>query len=309
LGTKAKPASKPPFRKRFEAWWQGRDPITGAAGSKHDKLRVVASNEKPGLAPPDRLSAVQVLWGEGFCMPGGPEFVVDMAKPLRLTSKLSMLDVGAGIGGPDREIAKAFGVWITGYETNRDFVAAGVALAKKAGLEKKATLAPFEPDVVELPERKYDRVLSRELLSTLNDKQPLLQKMLTTLRAQGEMLLTDFVVGPAPDAAKKIKAWLEREPAPRFIWSPKAMVEALKVCGLEVPIADDMTDAYLGQIAERLRALEKAVRTDRTVALSEHLMRETATWLERADMLHTKALRMYRFHALKANAPKPMSDW
>jgi cyclopropane fatty-acyl-phospholipid synthase-like methyltransferase len=306
-----KAAAKPRFRERFEAWWQGREPVASAAQApaKQDGIRVVASNDKPAFAPPDRIAAMQVLWGAGFCGPGNAEFVVHIAKPLRLNSQMSLLDMGSGLGGPAREIAKAFGIWVTGYETSRDIVAAGIELATKVGMEKKATLTPFDPDVVELPERKYDRILSRELLSAVKDKAPLLNKMTLSMRPKGEMLVTDFVAGDAPDAAKKIKAWLAREPAPRHILTPQEMVDALKVCGLDVPVADDMTDVYLAQIAESLRGLEKAVRTDRTVALSEHLMRETAIWLERADMLHSKVLRMYRFHALKANAPKPMSDW
>ena len=44
------------------------------------------------------------LWGEGFTTPGGAEYVINFIQLLDLSEKKSLLNVGAGLGGPARSI-------------------------------------------------------------------------------------------------------------------------------------------------------------------------------------------------------------
>lgn len=56
--------------------------------------------DPPGAWTPGRLRFVAALWGEGFIGPGGEEEALRLSKPLGLQSSHSLLNIGAGMGGP-----------------------------------------------------------------------------------------------------------------------------------------------------------------------------------------------------------------
>jgi SAM-dependent methyltransferase len=182
-------------------------------------------------------------------------------------------------------------------------------MAKRLGMEKKATLNPFDPEIVELPERKYDRVFSKELWCSVKDRTRLLKQVVKTLRARGEVLLIDFTVGDKAGAQPRLEAALAADGRIREPWPANAYVDALKMNGLEVRIADDITDMYLEVIESELRRLHAALHADPNFEPTDALARELSVWLQRIELMRDESLRLYRFHALKANAPKPMSNW
>jgi hypothetical protein len=59
---------------------------------------------EPLVWPPERIALTDRLWGEGFTTPGGAEYVIDFIQLLDLSEKKSLLNVGAGLGGPTRSI-------------------------------------------------------------------------------------------------------------------------------------------------------------------------------------------------------------
>ena len=87
-----------------------------------------------------RVNISQYIWGEGYCGPGGPEHIVSMSKLLALSPKMSMMCLGAGLGGPTRTLADKFGVWVSGYEESEHLVEAGNELSIKGS--KRTRLRP-----------------------------------------------------------------------------------------------------------------------------------------------------------------------
>jgi SAM-dependent methyltransferase len=301
--------AKAPIRNRVLAWWHGLD--LSAEPKKAGGKRASKAVERPPEPIPlsTRVEVVQAMWGSGNASPCGAEFITHLGKPLRLNEKISVLDVGAGLGGADRDLCKSFGTWIDGLEADRELVSEGAHLAKKLGMEKRATLSVFDPEIIEFPERKYDRVISKETWCTVKDKDRLLKQVLKTLRAKGELLLVDFVVGDKPGAKSRLDAGLAADGRIRAPWPASAYVEALKVNGLEVRVADDISDMYLQVIGKELLRLHGALKGDPNFEPNEVLTRELTVWMQRIELMRDENLRMYRFHALKANAPKPLSNW
>src|SRR5947207_639404 len=72
-----------------------------------------ASQASPAVPPLSRMTVAQWLWGDGYLMPGGPDFVLELVKPFGLTPAMSTLDLSAGLGGPARAIAQTFGTYVT----------------------------------------------------------------------------------------------------------------------------------------------------------------------------------------------------
>jgi cyclopropane fatty-acyl-phospholipid synthase-like methyltransferase len=303
------------FRDRFLAWWHGYAFAPGRRAEVPSEQRTFdRADRNAGIDNLSYIDVVQTLWHEGFCSPGDPESIVELTKPLRLSPENSVLDIGAGFGGPDRAMAQAYGVWIAGLEANREFVRRGNEQSVAAGLAKHATLAPFDPDSFELPERKYDRVFSKEFLFTVRDKRRILNEIIKTLRLKGEFLFTDYLLGPAPSAPEKIAAWLPTESAQRYILSPNQLIDEMKQIGFDVRIVEDNTDTHLRHILAAFRRLAETwpqgqEKTENTSSVHSILIREIGVWLGRFQLLETQALRLYRIHAIKPSGQRMMSDW
>ena len=115
------------WKTRLHAWWEGYElPVPAAPPERMAPARLVMPNAKAAgyrsaVDPASALSLPQLqvlrkIWGGDFVSPGDAEHILDLVKPLGLNPKMSLLDFGAGIGGPARAISKEFGVWITGLE-------------------------------------------------------------------------------------------------------------------------------------------------------------------------------------------------
>lgn len=65
---------------------------------------------------------------------GGAEAVDRILPSLGLAPGMTVLDVGAGLGGPARQIARATGCAVVGVDITQSYVDAAVSLTKAAGL-------------------------------------------------------------------------------------------------------------------------------------------------------------------------------
>ena len=91
-----------------------REPVVTPAPVAEEPTET--EEQEPLVWPPERIALTDRLWGEGFATPGGAEYVTDFIQLLDLSEKISLLNVGAGLGGPARVMTKEKGVWVTGLE-------------------------------------------------------------------------------------------------------------------------------------------------------------------------------------------------
>ena len=104
---------KVPMKWRMKAWWEGydMDDVRSALASGNDveeelqKLSPESDDTPKGDNPEalvwddKRLETAQLIWGEGYCGPGGPEYVASMSKLLGMSPKMSVAVIGAGFIG------------------------------------------------------------------------------------------------------------------------------------------------------------------------------------------------------------------
>ena len=190
---------KVPLKWRMKAWWEGydRDDIRKrlARGEEIDEADLERSAEKTKSSSgnpigwdENRLESTQIIWGEGYCGPGGPEYVKSMSKLLCMNSNMSVAVIGADLGGPSRVLATKFGAWITGYEESKELAEKGMLHSVKAGLEGKAPIQVYDPKNADIFERTFDRAYSKEVLYTVEDKKSLLKNVFKNLKDGGFFL-------------------------------------------------------------------------------------------------------------------------
>lgn len=321
---------KIPLKTKFKVWWEGYD--------IHDveaRLRALEPKDppRPVKAPPPppppkpidpnlpvepwdsrRIDIAQYIWGEGYCGPGGPEYVVTLSKLLALSPEMSALVIGAGLGGPCRVLAQEFGVWITGVEESKQLAEAGMELSVMAGLAKKAIIKHYDPKHPDAFERNFDRAFSKEGLHTVEDKLALVRQVQKKLKNDGLFLITDYFLGrDSAVNSDAYKEWKDKEPARPYLVTAEEMVDIFGNSGFTVRVNEDISEHYQTMIAHAWSEADQVVakllsQGEEGRQLVEVLMREAELWSRRSKMLAEGLLQMRRFLAVR-KATKTMSDW
>ena len=313
---------------RLKAWWEGYD-----TDDIKDRLRdrmpediVEAGEEEPkekkdfsaeNLDPWDEetVDIAQYIWGKGFCGPGGPEYIISLSKLLALSPEMSMLQIGAGLGGPARVLVDRFGVWITGYETSQMLVEKGRKLSKMAGLDKKAVLEGYDIENFEGFSRKFDRAISKEALFTIEDKAAMIGFIENKLKPGGLFLLTEYVIDSDAVIGKdSYKEWIVGERSHPFPVLSDELVEMLKNNHMQVRVSEDISRQYIEMINKAWSGADevaaKLAKRDDGTQMIQTLMREAEFWTRRKKMLESGDLKLWRIVAnKKSGGPGMMSDW
>ena len=313
--TAAKPKAdqRNPLWDRFMAWWEGYDvdkpkrpPVKPTVVSDHG-VRYEADRQRWETA---RLKLVQDLWDEGFSSPGGAEYILNMVKFFGLNPAMSVLDLGAGLGGATRTMSERFGVWVTGLEADENLAEAGMALSTKAGLAKKAPISHFDPKSFTYKPKSIDCVFSKEFLFTVEDKPAFLREVENLMKPRGQFLFTDYVLNMSGQDSMALEKWRDYEPNEPHAWTAQDYKQALVDLHLEVRVMEDISRDFNKLVthawANFIRRLEgQGVTPEDTPSLVDEL----ELWTRRIQALESGDLRVFRFHALKRDTDRLLSSW
>ncbi len=307
-------ATQPPKAKitllaRIKAWWDGYE------------LAVVQKSKNPTVAKEhdvradehtwesSRVQLVQDVWGEGFSSPGDSDYIIEMLKPFALTPAMSVLELGAGLGGASRVMAEHFGVWVTAFEADRVFAEAGMELSTMAGIAKKAPIASFDPENFEFKEMSCDCIYSKESFFTVKKKTELLGVIGDALKDRGQFLFTDFVKAEEIKDAKGLQAWMEAEPVKPHLWSVKDYDTALSRQKIEIRITEDITDNFRMLVMKGWADyLASASQEGLSAQMAETVVSEAELWARRVKAFESGDLRVCRIYGLKKQG-NLLSDW
>jgi cyclopropane fatty-acyl-phospholipid synthase-like methyltransferase len=311
---------------RLKAWWEGYDtddikkrlqdnaPVEIAEPEpKPEKKEVSADSLDPW--DEETIDIAQYVWGKGFCGPGGPEYIISLSKLLALSPEMSMLQIGAGLGGPARVLVDRFGVWITGFETSEMLVDKGRKLSKMAGLEKKAVLEHYDPEQFEGFGRKFDRAISKEALFTIEDKASMIAHIEEKLKPGGLFLMTEYVIGSDSVIGKdSYKEWMVGERSHPFPVLSDELVDMLKTHRMQVRVSEDISRQYVEMINQAWAGADevaaKLAQQENGAQMIQTLMREAEFWTRRKKLLESGDLMLWRIVAnKKSGGPSMMSDW
>ncbi|WP_339862131.1 SAM-dependent methyltransferase [Paremcibacter congregatus] len=321
---------KVPLKLRLRAWWHGYDlediklrlmAQAGAAMSDTDILAAIDKDKAQDQTGPDtdktsalpwdkiRVEMTQLIWGDGYCGPGGRKHVIDMCKLLSMDSKMSAIVIGAGLGGPARVLTEEFGVWITGYEQSPELSEQANELSKKAGLEKKVIVHPFDPAKASPFDRKYERALSKEALYCFPDKDKVIKETYNTLKDNALFLLTDYVLSDISSLENPdVQKWLKQEAFQPYPVPSKNITTALEKAGFTIRVNEDVSKEYV-ELIEQSWAKAKTVAEHLTgkgpegLAAVKTLMVEAEFWALRAKLIKSGLIGVHRFLAHKPAQP------
>lgn len=121
----------------------------------------LAGDGLPALTQP-QLDGIDQFHG------GGTEAVERLLPSLGLTPTMTALDVGSGLGGPARQIARSTGCSVVGVDLTQSYVDAAVALTDAAGLSGSVTFVCA--DVGDVERSDFDAAYTMHVQMNVADK-------------------------------------------------------------------------------------------------------------------------------------------
>ncbi|HSR73113.1 MAG TPA: methyltransferase domain-containing protein [Kiloniellales bacterium] len=295
--------AKPSFRSRFKAWWEGYELAATAQGPPKplaDKTHEVRYTRVQQRWETERILLAQEVWGEGYTKPGGDELTLTMVKVFGLNPAMSVLDLGAGLGGATRAMAEHFGVWVTGLESDPQLAEAGMALSVKHGLAKKAPIETFDPAAIDLEGKTFDCVFSKEYFYAVADKEALLRSLAGLMKAKGQLLFTDYMLARPGLHSPEIERWTAHEPVEPHLWALDEYRDALGRMNFDVRVIEDITEAFHAAVtrgwAEFIARQEKTRPSEST---TRALVDEVEIWTRRLQAIDAGDLKVCRLYGSK----------
>ena len=166
-----------------------------------------------------------------------------------------LLDIGSGIGGPARYMAKRFGCRVTGIDLTGEFCDVARHLTRLLGLESKVDFQ--QGDALKMPfaDGSFDGAFSMNVSMNIADKPALYREIARVLKPGGWLMLSELAKGPgAPMDYPTPWAATANE---SFLATPEETRTGLEACGFEVLEFRDATEAVKAYGARSRAAIDR----------------------------------------------------
>jgi sarcosine/dimethylglycine N-methyltransferase len=193
---------------------------------------------------PQQLGALDQFHTRGLAA------TAELAKLAGITADMSVLDVGAGIGGPARFVAAACGCRVTGVDLSEPFVDAARYLTERAGLSGQVLFQTASALELPFDNGGFDVALLQHVAMNIADRARLYRELRRVLKPGGRFATFDVVLitgephYPVPWA---------RTPATSFLLTAGATRQAIEPAGFRTLAWQDDTEtakAWVAQLRE-----------------------------------------------------------
>jgi sterol 24-C-methyltransferase len=179
-----------------------------------------------------------------------------LASQLRLRPGMKVLDVGCGVGGPMRAIARFSGATIVGVNNNDYQIERGTKQNEDAHLASQCSFMKADFMSLPVPDASYDGIYAIEATCHAPDKTRLFKELFRVMKPGSEFAGYEWCLTDRYDASnaqhRAIKKGIEEGDALPDIWTIPDVLKSLEAAGFEVvnsrdcaPDADPETPWHL----------------------------------------------------------------
>ncbi|MDH5488463.1 MAG: methyltransferase domain-containing protein [Rhodospirillaceae bacterium] len=143
------------------------------------------------------IEFLQMIWGDGFLSPGGPEAARAIVSGLDLADKL-VLDIGCGIGGFDTLLAEEFGAQVVGIDIEPGLIYRAVDRVRAKGMDQRVKCSLVKPGPLEFADNTFDVVFGKDSWIHIADKRAFFAEVFRVLKPGGVLAAADWMCGPQP---------------------------------------------------------------------------------------------------------------
>jgi sterol 24-C-methyltransferase len=157
-----------------------------------------------------------------------------------------VLDVGCGVGGPAREIAKFTGCNVVGFNNNDYQIERGTVYAKKEGLYPQVTFAKGDFMQMDFPDNSFDAVYAIEATVHAPSLEGIYSEIFRVLKPGGvfgvyEWLMTDAYDNDNP-RHREIRLGIEIGDGISNMEKIDVALAAMKTAGFKLEVNEDLAD-------------------------------------------------------------------
>ena len=185
---------------------------------------ILAALEESG-ADIQRLSLEELAPIDEFHIRGRAA-TLELAQAAGIRSTMRVLDIGSGIGGTARCLAKEFGCRVTGIDLTDEYCQVASMLTAKVGLD--GLIDYHQGDATNLPfeDNEFDVVWTEHVAMNVPNKRRFYSEMYRVLRPGGALAIYDVLAGPSGPVLFPVP-WA-RTPDTSFLVSPEELRELQK---------------------------------------------------------------------------------
>lgn len=196
---------------------------------------------------PERLELAELAALDEFHALGRPATVA-LAELADVEPGTSVLDVGAGIGGPARMLADRYGAKVTALDATDRFCRLNERLTKASGLA--GAVSVVRSDALELPfaDESYELVWVQALLQNIADKAGLLAEIARVLVPGGRLAMFESVAGPAGPPRHFPVPWAD-DSSESFLVCAAELRELIATAGLQTLVWNEGSAVQAGIVA------------------------------------------------------------
>lgn len=184
----------------------------------------------------------------------GRAATLELARAASVDSTKRVLDVGSGVGGTARCLAREFGCRVTGIDLTDEYCRAAEMLAARIGLAELVDYRQGDATNLPFPEGIFDVVWTEHVAMNIPDKPRLYREMYRVLKPRGTLAIYDILAGPSGPVLFPVP-WA-RTPEASFLVTPDGLRKLLEDSGFKVTNWSDTTDAaraWFVSLAEKIR--------------------------------------------------------
>ena len=217
-------------------------------GDLYENILAALKRERKPL---DALTVEDLAPVDHFHARGFPA-TVELADHLRISEKSRLVDIGCGLGGPARYMARRFNCHVSGIDITEEFVRTGRQLNALLGMEDRVHLE--QGDALQLPfaDNTFDAGYSQHVTMNIADRERFFAQAARVLKPGSCFALTEHGLGPKGDPIYPVP-W-STDGSTSHLVTPEATRRFAFDAGFQAIELVDMSEKYL---AGYRKALER----------------------------------------------------
>ncbi|MCD6663276.1 MAG: methyltransferase domain-containing protein [Comamonas sp.] len=196
----------------------------------------------------------------------GRAATLELARAAKVDATKRVLDVGSGVGGTSRCLAREFGCRVTGIDLTDEYCRVAAMLSERIGLGELVDYRHGDATSLPFADASFDIVWTEHAAMNIPDKPRLYKEMSRVLKPGGTLAIHDVLAGPSAPVLFPVP-WA-RTPEASFLATPDELRSFLEAAGFEIEAWLDTTEAARAWFV----ALAEKIRKEGAAPLSFHVL-------------------------------------